>query len=460
MPSTPATPLIAENTHCMSISSFMTFALRYPFYLQAHIANKLQLEALFPHRPIDPTSNVPSVALQRVDADPNSSLGARQRCFVISTSHLSVILTRKLLQGTCRRYPGYRLEHAKRIVSRLYRNMFSSATCFTTLPDSDCAQSAAFHPFLPLLATGRFDNTARVWRFFHPHAGSGSTQSLVVASLQGHSDSVKSVTVHPSLPYMATGSRDGTVKVWRLHGDGTPAAHAATVQCHTSSIKSVAFHPFLLVLATGSASRDNTARVWRFSHPQATGMSSESLVVESLEACTVRHTDSVKSVAFHACLPYMATGSRDRTAEWLCLSPDGTPIRPSLTLHGHSSSINSVAFHATAPILATGSYDGSTKLWRHDGMAVSCVGTLDHPKCIMSVAFHPCVPNVLATGSTDGSAKLWHLAFDEDDQLIRHTCKHSVHADGPIKSVAFHARLPVMVTRYQVDGRDTTKLWW
>ena len=93
-------------------------------------------------------------------------------------------------------------------------------------------------------------------------------------------------------------------------------------------------------------------------------------------------------------------------------------------------------------------------------MAVSCVGTLDHPKCIMSVAFHPCVPNVLATGSTDGSAKLWHLGFDEDDQLIRHTCKHSVHADGPIKSVAFHARLPVMVTRYKVDGRDTTKLWW
>jgi WD40 repeat protein len=461
--SSPAAPIIAESMHCISMSSFMPFALHYPFYLQAHRANKLQLETQFPHRLFDPTSNVLSDALQRIYAEfcSNASLGPRQRRFVVSASHLSVILARKLLQGSCRTlYPGHRLQHAIRIVSRLHRNVFSPATCFTTLPGSDGAHSVAFHPFLPFLATGSCDNTARVWRFLHPNAVDGLTQSLAVASLAGHSNSVKSVAFHPSLPYLATGSRDGSIKLWSLHCDGTPAAYVATLQGHTSSIKSVAFHPFLPVLASGSANRDNTARVWRFFHPQAASVSSKSLVVASLEEHTVRHADSVKSVSFHPSLPYMATGSRDRTAEWLCLSPDGTPIWPSLTLHGHSSSINSVAFHTTAPILATGSYDGSTKLWKHDGSAVSCVGTLEHAKCIMSVAFHPCVPNVLATGSTDGSAKLWQLRFDEDDELIRHTCKHLVHTDGPIKSVAFHARLPVMATRCHVDGRDTTTLWW
>jgi len=82
----------------------------------------------------------------------------------------------------------------KQIFSRLQKYVSPMLTCVDTLEGhSYDVVSVAFHPTLPLLATGSWDNTAKLWRF----SPDGSV-STCVATLAGHSEDVNSVAFHPT----------------------------------------------------------------------------------------------------------------------------------------------------------------------------------------------------------------------------------------------------------------------
>ena len=83
----------------------------------------------------------------------------------------------------------------------------------------------------------------------------------VDSTLRGHSGIILSVAFHPSAPYLATGSRDYTAKLWLLNADCSAATCVSTLQGHSSPVTSVAFHPTAPLLATGSY--DTTAKLWR-----------------------------------------------------------------------------------------------------------------------------------------------------------------------------------------------------
>ena len=72
--------------------------------------------------------------------------------------------------------------------------------------------SVAFHPTAnpPLMATGNWDKTVRLWLL-----SSNNSSATCVATLKGHGDSVSSVAFHPTAPLLATGSDDNTVRLWR-----------------------------------------------------------------------------------------------------------------------------------------------------------------------------------------------------------------------------------------------------
>ena len=82
-----------------------------------------------------------------------------------------------------------------------------------------------------------------------------------MATLAGHSSYVLSVAFHPTAPLLATGSYDETVRLWLLSPDYSSATCVATLEGHRSDVLSVAFHPTAPLLATGS--RDNRVRLWR-----------------------------------------------------------------------------------------------------------------------------------------------------------------------------------------------------
>jgi WD40 repeat protein len=61
----------------------------------------------------------------------------------------------------------------------------------------------------------------------------------MVATLQGHTRYVNSITFSPDGNYLATGSKDKTIKLWSIE----TLKEVATLQGHNDSVLSVAFSP-------------------------------------------------------------------------------------------------------------------------------------------------------------------------------------------------------------------------
>jgi WD40 repeat protein len=332
-----------------------------------------------------------------------------------------------------------------------------------------------FHPTEPLLATGSMDNTVKVWRLT-----SDNSSATCVATLdrenggEGHIGSVTSVAFHPKAPLLATGSFDRTVKLWRLVT--TPGNISVTCvatldkenggEGHISWVTSVAFHPEAPLLATGSD--DSTVKLWRLvSTPD--GLISSATRVTTLERRNKGegHRASVNSVAFHPKALLLATGSDDMTVKLWRLSSDNSSATCVAILDqsngGHNRPVRSVAFHPTAPLLATGSADNTVKLWRlsHDNLSATCVETLDsdkkgHSGIVTSVAFHPMAP-LLATSSRDMTVKLWQLSHDNSSATCVATLDQSNGGhSGWVRSVAFHPTAPLLAT---CSNDNTVRLW-
>jgi WD40 repeat protein len=134
----------------------------------------------------------------------------------------------------------------------------SSATCVATLEGHrNSVTSVAFHPTAPLLATGSWNKTVRLWLL-----SCDNSSATCVATLKGHSYLVSYVVFHPSAPLLATGSWDNTAKLWRLSDDNLSARCVATLNQHSKEVSSVAFDPYsaLSFLATGS--HDKTVKIY------------------------------------------------------------------------------------------------------------------------------------------------------------------------------------------------------
>jgi WD40 repeat protein len=108
----------------------------------------------------------------------------------------------------------------------------------------------AFSPRGDQIATGSWDQTARIW---DPATGE------CLASLAGHLGTVEAVTFSPSGDLLATASGDATARIWKV----STGACVATLTGHDYTVRAVAFSPSGDLLATASA--DATARIWSVS---------------------------------------------------------------------------------------------------------------------------------------------------------------------------------------------------
>ena len=76
------------------------------------------------------------------------------------------------------------------------------------------------------------------------------------ATLEAHSEGVWDLAISPDGKFLASASRDKTIKLWDLSN----GRNTATLKGHTDSLGALAFHPDGKILA--SAARDQTIKLW------------------------------------------------------------------------------------------------------------------------------------------------------------------------------------------------------
>jgi WD40 repeat protein len=116
------------------------------------------------------------------------------------------------------------------------------------LVQSSRVTALAFDPTARVLASGGRDGTVRVW-----HLGGRRAPRV----LRGHVGAVRDVVLSPHGSLLASGSSDGTARVYRLSDGGS----VAVMSGHTNPITQVGFSPDGTRIVT--ASLDGTARVWK-----------------------------------------------------------------------------------------------------------------------------------------------------------------------------------------------------
>lgn len=355
-------------------------------------------------------------------------LNNKQRFDLLMKSHLAVILAKKLVRNI-----RYQKRHVQMILSR--QHFFQDIQCVDSLGDNfSRINSVAFHPTFPILAIGgksknNFGYAKLCW------LSSDGLLSNYFPKLIDYSyfTNLLSVAFHPTLPILATGSNDKTAKLWELSFDGLNPICISSIKEHsTVKVLSVVFHPTAPILATVYS---DEVVLWRLS--QDGSVQQKNNYVAILES-------NCSSVAFHPTAPIIAIGKNDYTIKLWRLSSDWSINTYIATLVGHIGQITAVAFHPTAPILATVSKDKTAKLWKigHDDSVATCISSIiGHTGSVRSVAFHPKAP-ILATGSSDNTAKLWLISQDG----TRATCLATLAHSGSVRSVAFHPTASILAT--------------
>ena len=282
-----------------------------------------------------------------------------------------------------------------------------------------------------------------------------------IATFEGHTDSVNFVGFPRDGETLASGSRDGMVKLWDVETlqniatlrlgssavafstDGKKVASGsydgiielwdvvsqreiATLKVHTEGIISVAFSSDGVTLAAGS--HDGTVKLWD--------------VGTHRDIATFRHTDGVNSVAFSPDGTTLASCSWDRTVKlW-----DVVTQQNIATLEGHTDSVNSVAFSSDGSTLATGSWDRTVKLW--DVATQQDIAALEgHTAGVSSVAFSS-DGSTLASGSWDRAVKLWDITTLVNFATLGH--------GDPVLSVSFSSDDTTLASGTEAG---TVELW-
>lgn len=266
----------------------------------------------------------------------------------------------------------------------------------------------------PVVATGSEDGTARIW------SAVGNAAWTQTHRLEGHTAAIWGVALSADGSRVATASADQTARIW----DADSGETLATLRGHSGPLYGVAFAPDGLLVATASA--DRTARLW-------TPAGRESGVLSG-------HDETVFGIAFSGDGERLATASRDKTVRlWDVARRSNLAI-----LEGHERRVFNVGFAADAGRLVSASEDGTARVWNLASKAVT--GTLEHPSRLNAAVFGP--GGTIVTGAVDGLLRIW------DPQTGRETGRLRGHSDG-IWSVAMLGD-----GRIVTGSADTTARIW
>ena len=269
-------------------------------------------------------------------------------------------------------------------------NISTGKLLHTLSGHTDAVFALAFSPNGNILASGSADGTVRLWNTID--IGNQTRIEELQDPFTGHTDLVLSLTFSADGKTLASGSRDGTLWLWNLSDLNKIEQHNIFPGTPLPPVLSLAFSPIESPPMLATARADTVIRVWN-------------LRTGELMHAFRGHEDLVTSLAFNADGSLLASGSADNTVQ---LWDTSAIISTGKSLHEfteHEDWVNSVAFHETT--LASAGFDNTIFLWE--------AGTKDllhelsgHAGSIESIAFSS-DGNILASGGHDGKVLLWEL---------------------------------------------------
>lgn len=284
------------------------------------------------------------------------------------------------------------------------------------------------------LATGSTDGTVRIWEIASNREVFKATNKIKAPT---------SVQFSPDGRFLAMGSLDCSVRLWQAK-----TGQEVTLVAHTlgSGISSIAFSPDGSLLAAGS--HDGTAKVWE----TATGNMLSHLISSRNNFW---HPD-VRHIAFSPDGRWLATANSDSTAKvWEAAT--GRLVAQMVHRGGDGwgrSAVNCVAFNPKGRWLATASDDKTARIW--EAMSGREMVRIKHVFEVKSVAYSP-DGLFLATGTYGGTAQIF-LAMAAEEHAGKTWSKTGLESISLTETrVAFSPDGKYLATWRTSD--DTASLW-
>ncbi|OUM64140.1 hypothetical protein PIROE2DRAFT_69297 [Piromyces sp. E2] len=252
------------------------------------------------------------------------------------------------------------------------------------------------------LVSGSTDRTVRIWdieegRCTHKFHGHTSTVRCLI--IMTPTENPITHKVEPKFPVIITGSRDSTLRIWKLpdikkdppynssdYGNGSNNNNPYFLKLlngHTDSVRAIAGSGNVLV----SGSYDHTVRIWNISTGENT------FVLRG-------HREKVYSIGYSPELQKAASGSMDFNVRVWCT----TTGECLFNLEGHSSLVG--LLEISPNYIISGAADSTLRIWSAE--TGQCMSVLNGHQAAISCFHHDPKLNRIVSGS-DGGVKLWEL---------------------------------------------------
>ncbi|KAK5666031.1 hypothetical protein BDV3_006964 [Batrachochytrium dendrobatidis] len=279
------------------------------------------------------------------------------------------------------------------------------------LQQDDWISCIKIHPTRPFILTGSFDNRTRVW----------TKSGECIQTLSAHTAPIKSVDwayiSSTSDTYILSASQDQTISAFHISEDGGEASLSYQCKDHRGSVESIVVSNDAAFFATGSW--DQTIRIWNTDPEDVEEVEveksskkrqklSQKRNIKTSDTVLEGHAAAVTCVAFGSDSnnTTIFSGSLDHSVRvWDIESQSNTSTM------NCEKSVNCLAFSKESGLIVTGHSDNLVRLWdprSKDGLVVKMKFS-SHTNWVSCVAWSPTSTFNLASGSYDSTVKVWDV---------------------------------------------------